>query len=94
MAEKKVRVSMKNMTDEERKEYKREQMRNYMAKRKLEDPEFLEKQKEYNRNRSKKREYNPANAEYHKNYYRKKRDELLNLRKKVEELENIGKNKN
>lgn len=90
MAEKKVRVSMKSMSDEELKQYKREQMRNYMAKRKQEDPEFLEKQREYNRNRSKKREYNPSNSQYHRDYYRKKRDELLSLRKKVEELQNIG----
>lgn len=86
-------AKVKEMTEEEKKEHKRKQMRDYMAKRKLEDPEFLEKQREYNRNRSKKREYNPNNSEYHRDYYRKKRDELLNLRNKIMELEksqNIG----
>ena len=58
-----------------------------MAKRKLQDPEFLEKQREYNRNRSKKREYNPENSAYHPDYYRKKRDELLSLKSRIEDLE-------
>ena len=87
MTEKKIRVSVKDMSDEEKKQHKRKQMREYMAKRKSEDPAFLEKQKEYNRNRSKKREYNPANSTYHRDYYRKKRDELIMLREKVAILE-------
>ena len=90
---KNVRASVKDMTEEEKKEHKRKQMREYMARRKLEDPEFLEKQREYNRNRSKKREYNPEKSQYHRDYYRKKRDELLTLKSRIQELEksqNIG----
>ena len=82
-----IRASLKDMTEEEKKEHKRKQMREYMAKRKSQDPKFLEKQREYNRNRSKKREYNPANSQYHRDYYRKKRDELLRLKSRIEELE-------
>lgn len=89
MSDKKTRVSVKDMTDAERTEHKRKQMREYMAKRKLNDPEFLEKQREYNRNRSNKREYNPANSQYHRDYYRKKRDELIALREKVAILEGL-----
>jgi hypothetical protein len=81
------RACVKDMTEEEKKEHKRKQMREYMAKRKLQDPEFLEKQREYNRNRSKKREYNPENSAYHRDYYRKKRDELLSLKSRIEDLE-------
>lgn len=89
MSEKNIRVSVKDMSEEEKKEHKRKQMREYMAKRKLQDPAFLEKQREYNRNRPKKREYNPARSEYHRDYYRKKRDELVLLREKVAILEGL-----
>lgn len=87
MSNNKTRVSVKDMSDDDKKEHKRKQMREYMAKRKLQDPEFLEKQREYNRNRQKKREYNPANSQYHRDYYRKRRDELISLREKVAILE-------
>ena len=89
MSEKKTRVSVKDMSEEDKKEHKRRQMREYMAKRKLQDPEFMEKQREYNRNRQKKREYNPENSQYHRDYYRKKRDELILLREKVAFLEGL-----
>ena len=39
---KQTRVSLKGMTDEQKKEHKKIQMREYMNKRRKEDPEFAE----------------------------------------------------
>ena len=46
MAETKTRVSLKGMSDEEKKERKKMQQREYMANRRKQDPEFSAKQKE------------------------------------------------
>ena len=50
---KQTRVSLKGMTDEQKKEHKKIQMREYMNKRRKEDPEFAEKQRELCANRMK-----------------------------------------
>ena len=62
------------MTDEEKKQRKKDQMREYMNKRRKEDPEFAEKQRELCANRMKVLRQDPdyldKEREYFRNYQR------------------------
>ena len=89
---KQTRVSLKDMTDDEKKERKAQQMKEYMNKRRKEDPVFAEKQREYNRNRKNLRyntdeEYRERTKIQNKNKardnisYKKKYEELLQTMK-------------
>lgn len=88
---KQTRVSLKGMTDEEKKARKAQQMKEYMAKRRQEDPVFAEKQREYNRARKNLRyntdeEYREKTKEQNRNLareYKKKYEELM---KNIEKL--------
>lgn len=86
------RVSLKELTDEEKKARKAEKMREYMKNRRNNDPEFAEKQREYNRRR--KNERYRTDEEYRektKLYYKEKGKENKNYKLKYEELlKNIG----
>jgi hypothetical protein len=74
MSLKQTRVSLKGMTDEEKKQRKKDQMREYMNKRRKEDPEFAEKQRELCANRMKVLRQDPdyldKEREYFRNYQR------------------------
>ena len=86
---------MVQLTDDEKRIIKREKHREYMRKRRSEDPEFNAKQKELNRNRKKflyqndeefrekQKEKNRIYAK-EKNNYKKLYEELLN------KTQNIG----
>jgi hypothetical protein len=92
MAEKHTRVSLKGMTEDERKERKRVLQKEYMAKRRETDPEFLDKQREYARNRGLVRtktdeDYVSRKNEYNKVYYQKRKEALLGMKAKIELLE-------
>ena len=87
MTEKQTRVSLKGMTDEEKKQRKAQQMKEYMNKRRKEDPAFAEKQREYNRNRKNLR-YN-TDEEYRektKIQNRNKARDNISYKQKYEEL--------
>ena len=89
---KQTRVSLKGFTDEEKKERKKIQMREYMNKRRKEDPEFAEKLRENCRVCNKKN-LNKAcydeetRKQYNANYY-------LNKKNKIKELEEMVKTLN
>ena len=67
---KQTRVSLKGMTDEEKKQRKKEQMREYMNRRRKEDPEFAEKQRELCANRMKVLRENPDYVDKEREYFR------------------------
>lgn len=79
-----TRMSLKGLTDEEKKERKRIQQREYMAKRRKEDPEFAKKQRELCNNRKKvlreDSEYVAKEREYFKNYQRNMKREFLEMK--------------
>ena len=85
MEAKQTKVSLKGMTDEEKKARKAQQMKEYMAKRRQTDPDFAEKQREYNRARKNLRyktdeEYREKTKEQNRNQareYKKKYEDLL-----------------
>lgn len=78
MTEKKTRVSWKDMSEEEKRERKRILHREYMAKRRQQDPEFAKKQRELARkNMTEKRkdeEFNAKHREYCTEYNKKKKE--------------------
>jgi hypothetical protein len=82
---KQTRVSLKGMSEEEKKERKKIQMREYMNKRRKEDPEFAEKQRELCTDRMKVLRQNPdyveKEREYFKNYQRNIKREYNELKK-------------
>lgn len=84
----KSKVSLKEMTEDQKKQHKREQMREYMNRRRKEDPEFAEKLRE-NCRKAREKKPNPKDGydadkrkEYNINYYNKKKEQL----KELEEL--------
>ena len=87
MSLKQTRVSLKGMTDEEKKERKKIQMREYMDKRRKEDPEFAKKQRELCANRMKvlrqDQDYLDKEREYFRNYQR-------NMKKEYNELKSLN----
>lgn len=81
---KSTRMSLKGLTDEEKKERKRIQQREYMANRRKQDPEFALKQRELCNNRKKilrqDTEYLEKEREYFKNYQRNMKKEYLEMK--------------
>ena len=80
------RVSLKNMTEEEKKEHKRKQMRDYMRNRKLQDPDFLEKQRECNRKRMEKKRQDSEYREKHRLYCVEYNEKTKQLKNKMKQL--------
>jgi len=70
MSVKQTRQSLKGMSDEEKKERKKIQMREYMDKRRKEDPDFAKKQRELCANRMKVLRQNPEYIEKEREYLR------------------------
>lgn len=83
----KAMIKKKCMTPEEKKERKKVLQREYMAKRRANDPEFAQKQRELCNARKKilreDKEYLEKEREYCKIYYRKNKKDVL-------KAENIG----
>ena len=78
MTEKKTRVCLKGMSEEEKKERKRTLHREYMAKRRKEDSTFAEKQRELARNNMKEKRKDETFSTKHRDYcteYNKKKKE-------------------
>jgi len=88
---KKRNTKLSNMTDEEKLEHKRKQMREYMAKRKESDPEFANKQKEYVK-KNNQTKYLDKRREYNKTYYERKKNSINELKEKVANLTELIKN--
>ena len=87
MTEKQTRISLKDLTDEEKKQRTAQQMKEYMKKRCESDPVFAEKQREYNRNRKNLR-YN-TDEEYREKTKIENRNKArvnISYKKKYEEL--------
>lgn len=88
MSSSSIRVSLKDMTEEEKKERKKMQMREYMNRRRREDPAFAEKLRENCRkhNQNNPTYNNTYNTEkrkqYNTEYYKAKKEKL----KLLEEL--------
>ena len=78
MTEKKTRVSLRDLSEEEKRERKRILHREYMAKRRKEDPEFAKNQRELARkNMTEKRkdaEFNAKHREYCTEYNKKNKE--------------------
>jgi hypothetical protein len=77
--------------EEEKKRIKRDKHREYMRKRRSEDPEFNAKQKEINRNRKKylyhnDEEFRERQQKYSKEYSKTKTIQNKNYKKLYEEL--------
>ena len=70
MSVKQTRVSLKGMSEQEKKERKKIQMREYMDKRRKEDPEFAAKQRELCKDRMKVLRQNPENIDKEREYFR------------------------
>jgi hypothetical protein len=92
MSVKQTRVSLKGLSDEEKKERKKIQMREYMNKRRMEDPEFAEKLRgncrAFNKKNPNKICYDEEKRkEYNAEYY-------LNKKNKLKELEELKKTLN
>ena len=91
MSAKQIRVSLKGMTDEEKKERKKILQREYMANRRKQDPEFAEKQRELARkNMAEKRkdeEFKTKHREYCSIYNKRTKDTIAELKLRVQILE-------
>lgn len=83
MSNKQVRMSLKGMSDEEKKERKRTQMREYMAKRRQTDEEFVKSQRELCRKKMtekrKDAEFNEKHRQYCTEYNKKKKEQIENI---------------
>ncbi len=93
MSLKQTRVSLKGMTDEEKKQRKKDQMREYMNKRRKEDPEFAEKQRELCANRMKVLRQDPDYLDKEREYFRNYQRNLKIAYNELKSL-NIAKYKN
>jgi hypothetical protein len=87
MSVKQTRVSLKGLSDEEKKERKKIQMKEYMNKRRKQEPEFAQKQRELCVNRMKVLRENPEfvqkEREYFRNYQRNLKNEYRELKKSL-----------
>lgn len=63
-------MSLKGMSEQEKKERKKIQMREYMDKRRKEDPEFAAKQRELCKDRMKVLRQNPEYIDKEREYFR------------------------
>ncbi len=86
MSVKQTRVSLKGMSEEEKRERKKIQMKEYMNKRRKE-PEFAQKQRELCVNRMRILREDPEfvqkEREYFRNYQRNLKNEYMELKKSV-----------
>ena len=80
------RVSVKNMNEEEKKEHRRKQNREYQAKKRLE-PEFAEKQRQLMRNYRQTDKYKEYNKKHCAENYQKTKDTIQELKLRVKILE-------
>lgn len=80
------RVSLKDMNEEERKEHRRKQNREYQAKKRL-DPEFAESQRQLMRNYRQTEKYKEYNKKHCAEHYQKTKDTIQELRLRVQLLE-------
>ena len=80
------RVSLKDMNEEERKEHRRKQNREYQAKKRL-DPEFAESQRQLMRNYRKTEKYKEYNRKHCAENYQKTKDTIQELKLRVQLLE-------
>lgn len=80
------RVSVKNMSEEEKKEHRRKQNREYQAKKRL-DPEFAESQRQLMRNYRQTDKYKEYNKKHCAENYQKTKDTIQELKLRVQLLE-------
>ena len=80
------RVSVKNMNEDEKKEHRRKQNREYQAKKRLE-PEFAEKQRQLMRNYRQTDKYKEYNKKHCADNYQKTKDTIRELKLRVKILE-------
>lgn len=80
------RVSVKNMSEEAKKEHRRKQNREYQAKKRL-DPEFAESQRQLMRNYRKTDKYKEYNKKHCAENYQKTKDTIQELKLRVQLLE-------
>ena len=80
------RVSVKNMNEEEKKEHRRKQNREYQAKKRL-DPQFAEKQRQLMRNYRQTDKYKEYNKKHCADNYQKTKDTIRELKLRVKILE-------
>ena len=80
------RVSVKNMNEEEKKEHRRKQNREYQAKKRLQ-PEFAEKQRQLMRNYRQTDKYKEYNKKHCADNYQKTKDTIRELKLRVQILE-------
>ena len=81
MTEKQTRVSLKDLTDEQKKERKKIKQREYMAKRRL-DPDFAESQRQLMRNYRQTEKYKEYNKEHCAKLYLKRKETIKDLKEK------------
>tara|TARA_R100000908_G_scaffold48003_1_gene23822 strand:+ start:12416 stop:12685 length:270 start_codon:yes stop_codon:yes gene_type:complete len=80
------RVSVKDMNEEQKKEHRRKQNREYQAKKRL-DPEFAEKQRQLMRNYRQTEKYKEYNKKHCAENYQKTKDTIRDLKLRVQILE-------
>lgn len=81
-----TRVSLKGLSEEEKKERKKIQQREYMAKRRL-DPDFAESQRQLMRNYRQTDKYREYNKEHCAKLYIKRKETIKELKEKIKMLE-------
>ena len=86
MTDIKQRVSVKDMNEEQKKEHRRKQNREYQAKKRL-DPEFAEKQRQLMRNYRQTDKYKEYNKKHCTENYQKTKDTIRELKLRVQILE-------
>lgn len=86
MSVKQTRVSLKGLSEEEKKERKKIQQREYMAKRRL-DPDFAESQRQLMRNYRQTDKYREYNKEHCAKLYIKHKETIKELKEKIKMLE-------
>lgn len=86
MSVKQTRVSLKGLSEEDKKERKKIQQREYMAKRRL-DPDFAESQRQLMRNYRQTDKYREYNKEHCAKLYIKRKETIKELKEKIKMLE-------
>ena len=80
------RVSVKDMNEEQKKEHRKKQNREYQAKKRL-DPQFAEKQRQLMRNYRQTDKYKEYNKKHCADNYQKTKDTIRELKLRVKILE-------
>ena len=86
MTDTKVRASLKGMSEEDKKEYRKMKNREYMARRR-QDPEFAESQRQLMRNYRQGDTYKKYNKIHCAEHYTKTKNTIQELKLKVQILE-------